>query len=482
MSQPLRVLVIEDSEDDALLLVRELQHGGYAPSFQRVDTPEAMTMALDSQTWDIIIADYVMPHFSAPAALKLLKEKGLDTPFIIVSGAIGEETAVSAMKAGAHDYVVKGKLARLVPAIERELREAHERQQHQRAQKALLESETRYRSLFENASDALLVHDMEGNIIMANRAIAKLTGYTIDELLNMNTSQLPGASKFKDTMEEWKIQAGNASGLISQVRELRITRKDGAERTVELVTSLLTHEGQPTAIQAMLRDITEERRTQEDMRTYGKLVTEAQEEERKRIARDLHDETAQELSRLGLDIDFLISAGTKKGLPAEIVNQLERLRDETDHILRGVRRFGHDLRPPILEDFGLLMALQWLTDDLASQGVLSSSVEVLGTPRRLSPHTELVLFRIAQEALNNVRKHSQATRTVVSLEFGSGRVVLRVADNGHGFEVPQTAGDFARLGKLGILGMHERASLISGSCSIQSEKGKGTTVTVEVAE
>lgn len=481
MDKRLGILIIEDSEDDALLLVRELQHGGYAVTFERVDTPEAMTAALGKRTWDVIIADYVMPHFSAPAALKLLTEKGLDIPFIIVSGAIGEETAVSAMKAGAHDYVMKGKLARLVPAIERELREAHERQQHQWAQKALLESETRYRSLFENASDALLVHDMEGNIAMANRAMAKLTGYNTEELLKMNISQLPGASSFMGTTE-WKNQPGNANGPVSQVRELRLRRKDGAERIVELVTSLLMHEAQPSAIQAMLRDITEERRTQEDMRIYAKLVTEAQEEERKRIARELHDETAQELSRLGLDIDFLISLGTKKDLPEEIVNQLERLRDQTDHILRGVRRFSHDLRPPILEDFGLLMALQWLTDDLADQGVLSSSVEVLGIPRRLSSHTELVLFRIAQEALNNVRKHSQATRTVVSLKFDSGRVTLSVADNGHGFDVPKAPSDFARLGKLGMVGMHERASLINGTCLIQSEKGKGTTVAVEVAE
>ncbi|MBN3926890.1 response regulator [Nostoc sp. NMS4] len=124
MSIPLRVLLVEDSEDDALLLLRELQRGDYEVTFERIDTPTAMKTAIAGQTWDIVICDYSMPTFSAPAALKQVKESGLDLPFIIVSGTIGEDTAVAAMKAGAHDYIIKGNLARLTPAVARELREA----------------------------------------------------------------------------------------------------------------------------------------------------------------------------------------------------------------------------------------------------------------------------------------------------------------------------------------------------------------------
>ncbi|MBI3328770.1 MAG: adenylate/guanylate cyclase domain-containing response regulator, partial [Nitrospinae bacterium] len=124
MPTPLRVLIVEDSEDDAELLLFELQNGGYEPSWERVDTAAAMTAALARESWDIIISDYSMPHFSGIAALALVKELRLDVPFIIVSGTIGEGTAVAAMKAGAHDYLIKGNLARLPPAIEREVREA----------------------------------------------------------------------------------------------------------------------------------------------------------------------------------------------------------------------------------------------------------------------------------------------------------------------------------------------------------------------
>lgn len=137
MSIPFRVLIVEDSKDDAVLLLRELRHTGYEPAFERVDTPVAMKAALDKQTWDVVIADYVIPGFGALAALAMIKEHGLDLPFIILSGAVGEDTAVAAMKAGAHDFLTKGNLARLGPAIERELRDAEMRRTCKQAQEAL---------------------------------------------------------------------------------------------------------------------------------------------------------------------------------------------------------------------------------------------------------------------------------------------------------------------------------------------------------
>ncbi len=140
MPDPLRVLVVEDSEDDAALLVRELRRGGHNPIFERVDSAAAMEAALSAQPWDAVISDHVMPRFSAPAALAVLQRSGLDLPFLIVSGTIGEETAVAAMKAGAHDYILKDRLARLVPALERELREAASRRERRQADGRLREA------------------------------------------------------------------------------------------------------------------------------------------------------------------------------------------------------------------------------------------------------------------------------------------------------------------------------------------------------
>ena len=134
MNRPLQVLLVEDSEDDAALLKIELQRAGYSPNCHRAETPEALNAALERQDWDLVISDYRLPRFDGLAALALVKEKGLDVPFIIVSGFITEETAVAAMKAGAHDYVMKDKLARLGPAVERELREAASRRERRRSE------------------------------------------------------------------------------------------------------------------------------------------------------------------------------------------------------------------------------------------------------------------------------------------------------------------------------------------------------------
>jgi len=137
MSKPLRALVIEDSDDDTALLLRELQRGGYAPEYARVETPEAMSRELTASAWDIVFSDFSMPHFNAFDALSLLRSTGIDIPFIIVSGTIGEDRAVTAMKSGAHDYILKGNLKRLIPAVERELREARMRQERREGEETI---------------------------------------------------------------------------------------------------------------------------------------------------------------------------------------------------------------------------------------------------------------------------------------------------------------------------------------------------------
>ncbi len=155
MSVPLRLLLVEDSEEDALLLIREITRGGFDVRNERVETPEMMADALISKDWDMIISDYTLPRFSGLAALKLFQQKGLDLPFIIVSGKIGEDIAVRAMKAGAHDYILKNNLSRLVPAINRELREAAMRRERKRAEEVVRQSYLELANIFDQTVKAL---------------------------------------------------------------------------------------------------------------------------------------------------------------------------------------------------------------------------------------------------------------------------------------------------------------------------------------
>ncbi|HZE95655.1 MAG TPA: hybrid sensor histidine kinase/response regulator [Planctomycetota bacterium] len=164
MTRPLSVLIIEDSQDDADLILHELKRGGYAPSYRRVETEEQMTDAVNRGRWDVVLADYALPRFSGVTALALLRRSGLDLPFILVSGCIGEDAAVAAMKAGAHDYVMKSTLGRLVPAIERELRDAKVRRERREAEKELAlhaqEIEVLNQKLADEQAELATFHDL----------------------------------------------------------------------------------------------------------------------------------------------------------------------------------------------------------------------------------------------------------------------------------------------------------------------------------
>ena len=151
-----------------------------------------------------------------------------------------------------------------------------------------------------------------------------------------------------------------------------------------------------------------------------------------------------------------------------------------DSALEGVRRFSQDLRPSILDDLGLVPALEWLITDLEKGYGMATKVSVTGSRRRLAPEKELAVFRIAQEVLSNVRRHSQASAVEMTLDFGADALTLIISDNGQGFSLPRRTSDLALSGKLGIIGMRERARLIGGTLIVQPDPGAGTTVTLRI--
>ena len=216
----------------------------------------------------------------------------------------------------------------------------------------------------------------------------------------------------------------------------------------------------------------------ENMRFYARRITHAQENERQRIARELHDDTIQSLIVLSRRLETL--GASDERLPEAITQGIKELRELTGGVIQRVRRFSQDLRPSILDDLGLLPALEELTTDLNRQAGLQAEFQVLGTKRRLSSEVELTLFRIAQEALNNVRKHAQATRVVLTVEFINGAVQMTVQDDGKGFIPPKLTEHLVAVGKLGLLGMYERAQLIGGTLTVESAPGQGTRVIVKV--
>lgn len=262
--------------------------------------------------------------------------------------------------------------------------------------------------------------------------------------------------------------AGRVSGVLAvRLRPGRGLRPDDHH--------LLIGVGNQLAIalaNARLKDLERDR-----IRSYAQLVTAAQEDERKRIARELHDETAQSLVAIRRGLDSVADRlPDERAYPTE----LDEVRTLAGHALAGVRRFSRDLRPPVLDDLGLPSALESLVDDLRHRNELTVELVLDGEPRRSSTEVELLLFRLAQAALHNVEQHARASRVTTRLSFEVDRIRLTVTDDGDGFEPPGDVAELAGSGKLGLLGMQERAHLAGASLVIASEPGSGTRVEVEV--
>jgi phosphoserine phosphatase RsbU/P len=264
--KPIRVLVVEDSEFDARILVATMKQGGYEPQWKRVEDAPAMLEALEKESWDVILSDYNLPEFSAPAALRLLQQSGLDLPFLIISGGIGEDVAVAAMKAGAHDYLMKGTLARLVPAVEREMREAEVRRGRRQAEEALRESEQRYRLLWENSTDAVVLMDTSGVMHFANPAVTDVFGYEPSAVIGWEFGRLL-ADEVRDEVCAW-VAAHFQPGT-NQIRRQTVEavgrHADGREVLVEIGFNDVVLKGQRSWV-AFIRDITERRRAEEESR------------------------------------------------------------------------------------------------------------------------------------------------------------------------------------------------------------------------
>ena len=271
MARSLNVLLIEDNDDDAELVLHELRRSGYQPVHERVWTAESMAAALQHRAWDVVISDHNMPQFDSTSAMNLLRAQGVDVPFIIVSGRVEEEAAVMAMRAGAHDYMTKGNLGRLLPAITRELREAQSRRERRETERALREAEEVFRALSSSSPLGIFTTDTQGNVTYANPNYRAIFGLT---LMEAGGAGWVGALHPED--RERVSQAWNAfvqgGGRDKYVIECRVQPRAGKIAWIQgNAFAMRADDGQPTGYVGTVEDITERKELEQQLRQAQKV-------------------------------------------------------------------------------------------------------------------------------------------------------------------------------------------------------------------
>jgi two-component system, cell cycle sensor histidine kinase and response regulator CckA len=520
MTDSLRVLLAEDSPADAKLVIVALRKEWPSVKVERVETAKAMRAALAPDRWDLVISDWSMPNFSAPAALAILKETGLDLPFIIVSGTIGEEIAVEAMRAGAQDYVLKDKLARLVPAVERELREFKERAARRRAEDALRESEARFRRLAEAGIIGIVTINLAGKFYDVNEAYARLVGYSRDEL----TAE---GRQWPDLMPpEWRATDAAARRELTRMgtaapREMELIRKDGSRVPVLVGAAMLDS----TLCIAFVLDLSSQKRAEQEKDRFGEEAKTAQlaqgraeEALRQSEAQLRHAQKMEAVGRLagGVAHDFNNVLSVILCYGEAMLGELapaDPMRAEVEEIRKAASRAAGLTRQLLLFSRQQVVGAKVLDlhEALAGMGkmlerLVGEDVDlILVKPKmtgriRVDPtHVEQVVLNLvvnARDAMPGGGKLTIETHNVVldeayamtHLPAKSGSyVMLAVTDTGMGmdretqakiFEPFFTTKEIGRGTGLGLSTVFGIVQQSNGNVWVYSEPGRGTTFKV----
>ncbi len=427
--RPLRVLLVEDNPDDALLLAMHLTRAGYDLSLKRVETASEMSQALaaPSHTWDIILADYNLPTFSAPRALHLLKSTGFDLPFIVLSGAVSEDTAVEAMRAGAHDYISKQNLVRLVPAIEREIGEAEARRNKRETERALRQSEDRFHQLVEAMPLGLLLSDSAQRIVYGNSALLKLLGYRRGDIED-------GALAFDQIVIRDPLVESEPSSDTREPVELSLRTKSGAVVPALVGKAVLNPEAPFNERQtvAFLADLTDQKRGQDVLRRTEKLAAAG------RLAASIAHEINNPLEAV-INCLYLISQTSLDKDGTHYLELAQRELERVVHITTQTLRFYRQNSRPIKTDIHELLetVLTLWEGKLRSLGI-SVERRFGNIPPIVAYDGEVrqVLANLIGNAVDAMQNHGGKlilrTTPSVSWRDGTPGIAITVADSGSG--------------------------------------------------
>jgi len=474
---PLHLVVVEDSTSDFELLLLRLKAMGWHTRLTRVETGEELRAALTA-TCAAVISDHQLPGFGSLEALAIVREFDRYLPFLVVSGTIGQEVAVATMRAGADDYIMKDDLGRLTPSLQRALGVAATRRRQREAEAELAESEARFRALAANLPGIVFQLQGKGNalaLVYVNEGSRRLFGIAPGDIMTN-----PDLLLDRLAPEPWEDmvtvlaaeQTPNA--YVNWVRHIDPRPNAGAE-WIEVAARARMLPSGVRIWDCVAYDVTPQKRAEEELvqsreelRDLASHLTRVREQERESIARDIHDDVGSTLNAVKFDVAWL--KGQLRGQTV-VEAKLADTDQLVDHAIHAATRIMHDLRPGILDE-GIVPALEWQARSFerrmgVSCGFASSHEDIV-----VEPDCAIAVFRICQEALNNVAKHAKASAVMVTLVATDERLDLEVRDNGIGVAPDH----MRRMDRFGLRGMRERAASLGGELNVAAHENGGTSI------
>ncbi|MBN1930488.1 MAG: response regulator [Desulfobacterales bacterium] len=449
----LKILLVEDDEDDYVMtrdLLAEIEGVRFKLEWEK-NWDAALTVMQRNQ-YDVYLVDYRLGEHNGLELLRKAVQNGCKAPIILLTGQGDREIDIKAMKGGAADYLEKGEIR--APMLERSIRYSIERN---RLQSQLKDSEIRLSAIITNTVDALIIMDSNKIIRFVNPAAESLFKQKKEALLNR--------------LFEYPVASG-------ETKELQIGQEPDEIIIAEMRVTEIDWEGE-NAYLASLRNITERKNAEEQIRLLTHQLLKSQESERQKISKDLHDSVAQDLSVLKIGMDTLFDPWSE--IPEEIGRRLSDCSKLLSGLVVEIRNLSYDLCPACLDQLGLKQTISQYCGEFSNiTGIkvdfMSGGIDDV----RFDSETEINLYRLIQEALLNVKKHADAKHVTIKLVASYPKIILRIEDDGKGFDVAKKMIAARSENCMGLYSMQERVSLLGGKIKIKSRPMQGTKIFIEV--
>lgn len=479
-SPELRILLLEDTPEEAELICRALTKASIAFVAARAGTKSEFISNLREFRPDIVLSDYNLPDLNGREALAIVRQYDRTVPVVMVTGALGDDEAVELIKAGARDYVLKDRLARLGPAVRRALAEEEELRHREAAEQGLAASEERFQLAVSGATAGLWDWNPQTGAIYFSPHFKGIMGYEDHELPNERRAHLDAIHPDDLGRVTQSLNAHVAHRSAYNV-EYRVRTKSGNFRWIQSRGQALWNDaGEPYRMVGWVMDITERKRdeealrfSREELRRLSAHIQHIREEEKARIARELHDDLGQQLTALKMAVTLVEHKSPANAASSLSREDLRGMYTLIDQLIDSVRRIAADLRPVMLDDLGLVPAIEWLANEFSARYHVPVIRHIDASAITFNRESRIEVFRMVQEALTNVARHSGATQVVLDIVRDDPHCILRIADNGRG--VTREASPSRR--SFGLLGMRERAALLGGEIQIHTAPGSGFELT-----